>query len=248
MLQMQGSAREIALDLVRADGRAPAGARQLRARAGRVRRADRDPHRGVRRDRASRVRARAAPRQAARRGVGGAGDAARPNAAADPDPAGTAPDPGARPGRGLPAGRATATRSAATSTTSSRSARATGSSRSATSAARVSRLPSSPPWPATRCAVRWSPALPRRRRWRRSTRSCSGTAVTGSARSGCSGSATTTTAGRRRLRSPDIRCPTWSSGRDREDRRAGRVRGARHPAPPRASTTPCSRCNPNSHW
>ena len=74
---------------------------------------------------------------------------ARPHAAADPDPAGAAGHPGARRRGRLPARRAPATRSAATSTTCSRSRRATGWCSSATYAARASRPPSSRPRPAT---------------------------------------------------------------------------------------------------
>ena len=65
LLRMQGSVREIALDLVRADGaRLPVLVNSV-LRARRARPAARDPHDGVRRDRPAPVRAGAAPARSA---------------------------------------------------------------------------------------------------------------------------------------------------------------------------------------
>ena len=110
---MQGAVREIAFEIVRADGSAAAGARQLGRCAPTPTGEPRvDPHDGLRRDRPPALRAGAAARARARARL--ALELQRSLLA------GALPD-GRRAGarRRLPAGRARASRSAATGTTRS---------------------------------------------------------------------------------------------------------------------------------
>lgn len=101
-LLMQGSLREIALDLVRGDGR------RLPVLVNAT--MDRDEHGTPKVIRiavfdAAQLRAGAGAGQGTGRGVGGEGAGVGPDVAAEPDPAAAAGDPGPAAGRELPAGR-----------------------------------------------------------------------------------------------------------------------------------------------
>ena len=177
MLQMQGRAREIALDIVRADGTPAAGAGQLGARARRRRRAD----------------ASSAPRSSTPpSGASTSGSCSRPSSGPRSPRRGPRllartlqqtlipPAPPAVPGLDVaavyrPAGNGDEVGGDFYDVFECR--RTTGSWRSATCAARASRPRWSPRWPATRSAPQRSEAATRPRSCGRSTRSCSTTST-----------------------------------------------------------------------